>query len=49
MNAPAEVGDLQFAIQAKKEVLRFDIAMDDVLAVEVRKCIGHLVDVLENR
>lgn len=35
MNTPAKVGDLQLAIQAKKKVLRFDIAMDDMLAVEV--------------
>jgi len=45
MHAPAKIADLEFAIDAQEKILRLDISMDDILSVEVGKCIGHLVDV----
>ncbi len=45
MNTPAEIRNLQFSIQTKKQVLRLYVAMYDMLGVQVHQRIGHLVDI----
>ncbi len=45
VHAPAKVADLELAIDAKEEVLGFDVPVDDVLRVEVGEGVGHLVDI----
>lgn len=45
VHAPAEIANLELAIDAKEKVLGLDVSMNDVLGVEVGKCVGHLVDV----
>lgn len=46
MDAPAEVGDLDLAVDAHEDVLGLDVPVDDVLAVQVAQGAGHLGDVL---
>lgn len=46
MDAPAEVGDLDLAVDADEDVLGLDVAVDDVLAVQVAQGAGHLGHVL---
>ena len=46
MYRPAEIGDLQFTVEADQNVLRLDIAMYDVLVVTELECVDHLQDVL---
>ena len=45
MNAPSEIRDLDLAVDADEDVLGFDVAVDDVLFVQVVEGEGHLVDV----
>ena len=37
MHRPAKVGDLQLSLQADQQVLRLDVAVDDVLGVAVHQ------------
>ena len=46
VHTPAEIGDLDLAVDAHEDVLRLDVAVDDVLAVEVAQGARHLGDVL---
>jgi hypothetical protein len=46
VDGPAKVGELEFAVDAEQEVLGLDVAVDDVLAVQVRERVGHLRDIL---
>ena len=46
MHAPAEISQLELAINAEQQVLGLDVPVDDVLAVQVGEGIGHLRDVL---
>ena len=46
MDTPAEIADLEIALDAKQQILWLDVAMNDVLAVEVGQCVCHLGDVL---
>ena len=43
---PAKVANLELAIDANEQVLGLDVAVDDVLPVQVAKRVGHLRDVL---
>lgn len=45
MNTPPEICNLQFAIQPKKQILRLDVAMNDMLRVQVGQSISHLINV----
>src|SRR5216684_1276999 len=45
MDAPAKIANFELAINAQEKILRLDISMDDVLGVEVGKCVSHLMDV----
>lgn len=45
VHTPAEVRDLDLVVYTDENVLRLDVAMNDVLAVEVPKSRGHLCDV----
>ena len=45
VHAPPKVSDLQLAVDPKQEVLGLDVAVDDVLRVEVHERVRHLVDV----
>ena len=47
MNAPTEVSDFELALDTNKEVLWFNVPMDNVLFVEVVERICHLRDVLQ--
>lgn len=46
VDAPAEVGDLDLAVDADEDVLGLDVAVDDVLAVQVAQRARHLRHVL---
>lgn len=46
MYAPAEIANLELAVNAEEQVLGLDISVDDMLAVEVGKSVRHLRDVL---
>ena len=46
MDTPAEITDFEVAFDAKKEVLGFDIAMNDVFAVKIGEGVCHLGNVL---
>lgn len=46
MHAPAEIRYLDLAMDAHQYILGLDIAMDDVLAVEVAQRVCHLRDIL---
>lgn len=45
VHAPAEIPNLELTIDAEEKVLGLDVSMNDVLGVEVRQRVGHLVDV----
>lgn len=46
MDRPAEVGNLQLALEAQQKVLWLNVAMNDMLAMTVLKRFRKLVDVL---
>jgi hypothetical protein len=46
VDGPAKVADLQVAVQAEEDVFRLDVAVDDVLRVQVVERVGHLRHVL---
>ncbi|KAH9831296.1 cercosporin toxin biosynthesis protein, partial [Teratosphaeria destructans] len=46
VHRPAEIGDLDLAVQADEDVLGLDVAVHDVLAVQVAQRARHLRDVL---
>ena len=46
VHAPAEIRDLDLAVDAHQDVLGLDVAVDDVLAVQVAQRRRHLRDVL---
>lgn len=46
MDRPPKVADLELAVDPDEDVLGLDVAVDDVLGVEVRQGVGHLGDVL---
>ena len=43
--APAEIANLELAVDAQEEILGLDISVDDVLGVEIGERVGHLIDV----
>lgn len=45
VDTPAKVSNLEFPVYTEEQVLGLDIAMDNVLAMEVHQRVGHLVDV----
>jgi len=45
VHAPTKIADLELAVDTQEEIFRLDISVDDVLGVEVRKRVGHLIDV----
>ena len=45
-SAPAEVGDLELAVEAEEQILGLDVPVDDVLLVAVIERAGHVEDVL---
>jgi hypothetical protein len=45
MDAPTKVTNLQLSIDTKEQILRFDVTMNDMLAVEVYQGVSHLVNV----
>lgn len=46
VHAPPKISNLELAVDAKEDVLGLDVAVDDVFAVEVMQCVGHLGNVL---
>lgn len=46
VDGPAEVADLDLAVNTDEDVLRFDVPVHDVLLVEIFERRGHLGDVL---
>jgi hypothetical protein len=42
---PAEIANLELAVDTQEKILWLDISVDDVLGIEIGKCVGHLVDV----
>lgn len=48
MNRPAKVSDLEISHEAEQQVLGFDVAVDDLLAVAVEQGVCQLEDVLQN-
>ena len=45
MYTPTEVANLELTVNTKQEVLGFDIAVDNVFRMQVRKSVRHLIDV----
>mmetsp|Transcript_40040 Transcript_40040/g.114558 ORF Transcript_40040/g.114558 Transcript_40040/m.114558 type:complete len:230 (+) Transcript_40040:34-723(+) len=45
MHSPTEVGDFQSVLQADQDVLRFDIAVHDVLGMAIHDRLNHLLEV----
>ena len=45
VHAPAKVANLELAVDPEEEVLGLDVAVDDVLRVQVAERVGHLGDV----
>lgn len=45
VHAPAEIANLELAVDTQEEILWLDVPMNDVLGVEVGERIGHLIDV----
>ena len=46
MDGPAEIADFDLAVQAHEDVLRFDVAVDDVFLVQELQRTRHLGDIL---
>ena len=45
VHAPPKVSNLELAVDPKQQVLGLDVAVDDVLPVQVNQRVRHLVDV----
>ena len=48
MNRPAKVGDLDLTVDADEDVLRLDVAVHDVLPVQVLEGCRHLSNILRS-
>lgn len=48
MHRPSEIGNLETALSAEKQVLRLDIAVNDVLGVAVFERLGEVSNVLSS-
>lgn len=46
VDTPPEVSNLEFPVQSKEQIFGLDVAVDDVLLMQVRQGVCHLVDVL---
>ena len=46
MHTPAEVGNLELAMDAKEDILGLDVPVHDMLLVEVFESCSHLGDIL---
>jgi hypothetical protein len=46
MDRPPEIGQFEIGVQSHKDVLRLEIAVDDVLRVAVADSVGNLTDAL---
>jgi hypothetical protein len=42
VHRPAKVGNLEHVVEAHEQVLGLDVAVDHMLAVQVRQAVGHL-------
>lgn len=45
VHAPPKVPNLQFSINTQQQILGLDIAVDDMLPVQINERVGHLVDI----
>ena len=45
--APTKVADFEVAVETEKKVLWFDVAVNNVLAMEIGQCFCHLGNVLQ--
>ena len=46
VDRPSKVSELHFALQTEKKIFRLDIAVNDVLAVEILESVGNAADVV---